>query len=625
MEEDMCKKNILFKRLASIVGIFMLVIVIIIDRVLLSANLLAIHILYIFSYILIGYDIVIEGIKNIFKNKVFDENFLMTVATIGSIILGEYLEATMVILLYKLGEYLQDLAVDKSTQKIKDAIDIRQDFANLKVNDKVKVVKSETLKIGDIIVVKNGEKVPVDGVVFKGTTTIDNSLITGESIPVTVKENDKILSGSINASDVIEIKVEKEYKDSTVSKIVDFIEKATVNKSNTEKFITRFARIYTPVVIAIALLITIFTPILFEISIKDAIFRGLIFLVISCPCALVISIPLGFFIGIGECSKKGIVVKGSNYLDLLSTLDVMAFDKTGTLTKGNFKISKVESKDKNMSKDEIIDTISYAEFYSNHYIAKSILKEYDKKINEADIKDYKEVAGRGIRATIKSKKVLVGTKSFIEENNIEINESIDEDVGTIVHLAIDNEYKGYIVLLDELKENSSYTIKALEKYKIDTLMLTGDKENVAKFIAEELGVKKYFAGLLPEDKAKYIQKLKNEAKKVAFVGDGINDSPVIAASDVGISMSKGADISVEVANVVVMNDDPKSIIDSIKISKKTKGIIKQNITFALLVKAVFLVLSALGITNMWFAIFADVGVALLTVLNSLRISKIKYN
>ena len=625
MEEDMCKKNILFKRLASIVGIFMLVIVIIIDRVLLSANLLAIHILYIFSYILIGYDIVIEGIKNIFKNKVFDENFLMTVATIGSIILGEYLEATMVILLYKLGEYLQDLAVDKSTQKIKDAIDIRQDFANLKVNDKVKVVKSETLKIGDIIVVKNGEKVPVDGVVFKGTTTIDNSLITGESIPVTVKENDKILSGSINASDVIEIKVEKEYKDSTVSKIVDFIEKATVNKSNTEKFITRFARIYTPVVIAIALLITIFTPILFEISIKDAIFRGLIFLVISCPCALVISIPLGFFIGIGECSKKGIVVKGSNYLDLLSTLDIMAFDKTGTLTKGNFKISKVESKDKNMSKDEIIDTISYAEFYSNHYIAKSILKEYDKKINEADIKDYKEVAGRGIRATIKSKKVLVGTKSFIEENNIEINESIDEDVGTIVHLAIDNEYKGYIVLLDELKENSSYTIKALEKYKIDTLMLTGDKENVAKFIAEELGVKKYFAGLLPEDKAKYIQKLKNEAKKVAFVGDGINDSPVIAASDVGISMSKGADISVEVANVVVMNDDPKSIIDSIKISKKTKGIIKQNITFALLVKAVFLVLSALGITNMWFAIFADVGVALLTVLNSLRISKIKYN
>ena len=625
MEEDMCKKNILFKRLASIVGIFMLVIVIIIDRVLLSANLLAIHILYIFSYILIGYDIVIEGIKNIFKNKVFDENFLMTVATIGSIILGEYLEATMVILLYKLGEYLQDLAVDKSTQKIKDAIDIRQDFANLKVNDKVKVVKSETLKIGDIIVVKNGEKVPVDGVVFKGTTTIDNSLITGESIPVTVKENDKILSGSINASDVIEIKVEKEYKDSTVSKIVDFIEKATVNKSNTEKFITRFARIYTPVVIAIALLITIFTPILFEISIKDAIFRGLIFLVISCPCALVISIPLGFFIGIGECSKKGIVVKGSNYLDLLSTLDIMAFDKTGTLTKGNFKISKVESKDKNMSKDEIIDTISYAEFYSNHYIAKSILKEYDKKINEADIKDYKEVAGRGIRATIKSKKVLVGTKSFIEENNIEINESIDEDVGTIVHLAMDNEYKGYIVLLDELKENSSYTIKALEKYKIDTLMLTGDKENVAKFIAEELGVKKYFAGLLPEDKAKYIQKLKNEAKKVAFVGDGINDSPVIAASDVGISMSKGADISVEVANVVVMNDDPKSIIDSIKISKKTKGIIKQNITFALLVKAVFLVLSALGITNMWFAIFADVGVALLTVLNSLRISKIKYN
>lgn len=616
-------KNVIEKA-TNIIGVVALIVSIILDVVIKVDSKILITSLYIVSYILIAHEIIINGIKNILKFNGLDENFLMTIATVGAIILGEYLEATMVILLYKIGEYLQDLAIDRSTKKIEAAIDIRQDFANLKTKTGIEKVKSETLKIGDIIVVKNGEKVPVDGTIYSGKAHFDNSLITGESKPIEVKENEKILSGSINISDVVEIKVDKEYKDSTVSKIVDFIEKAANNKSKTEKFITRFSKIYTPTVILIAILIVIFAPLLFDIGIKAAIFRGLIFLVISCPCALVISIPLGFFVGIGQCSKRGIIVKGSNYIDLLSNIDIMCFDKTGTLTGGQFKIVEIcLSKNSSITKEELLEIIAHSEFYSNHYIAKSILNQYNKKINKEDISDYKEIAGKGIKASVKGKSVIVGSKNFIEENNIEIDNFSNEKVGSIVCLAVDGKYMGYILLSDELKENSKQTIERLNKFNIETMILTGDKEKIAASVAKTLAVKSYKANLLPEDKSKYIQELKNDKKTVAFVGDGINDSPVIASADVGMAMGKGADISVEVANVVIINDDPLSIIDSIIISKRTKNIVKQNIGFSITIKVLFLILSTFGFTNMWLAIFSDVGVALLTVLNSLRIAKIK--
>lgn len=616
-------KNVIEKA-TNIIGVVALIVSIILDVVIKVDSKILITSLYIVSYILIAHEIIINGIKNILKFNGLDENFLMTIATVGAIILGEYLEATMVILLYKIGEYLQDLAIDRSTKKIEAAIDIRQDFANLKTKTGIEKVKSETLKIGDIIVVKNGEKVPVDGTIYSGKAHFDNSLITGESKPIEVKENEKILSGSINISDVVEIKVDKEYKDSTVSKIVDFIEKAANNKSKTEKFITRFSKIYTPTVILIAILIVIFAPLLFDIGIKAAIFRGLIFLVISCPCALVISIPLGFFVGIGQCSKRGIIVKGSNYIDLLSNIDIMCFDKTGTLTGGQFKIVEIcLSKNSSITKEELLEIIAHSEFYSNHYIAKSILNQYNKKINKEDISDYKEIAGKGIKASVKGKSVIVGSKNFIEENNIEIDNFSNEKVGSIVCLAVDGKYMGYILLSDELKENSKQTIERLNKFNIETMILTGDKEKIAASVAKTLAVKSYKANLLPEDKSKYIQELKNDKKTVAFVGDGINDSPVIASADVGMAMGKGADISVEVANVVIINDDPLSIIDSIIISRRTKNIVKQNIGFSITIKVLFLILSTFGFTNMWLAIFSDVGVALLTVLNSLRIAKIK--
>lgn len=571
------------------------------------------------AYILISYEIILNGIKNLFKFKALDENFLMTVATIGAFAMQEYLEAIMVILLYKVGEFLQDLAIDKSTEKIEKAIDIREAHANLKSDGKVVTVSSEELKIGDIIVIKNGEKVPVDGILVSKKASLDTSLITGESVTATLNAGEEILSGSINTGEVIEVRVIREYKDSTVSKIVDFIEKAGKNKSNTEKFITRFSKIYTPIVVAVAIIIMIFGPLVFNLEIRDAVSRGLIFLVISCPCALVISIPLGFFIGIGSCSKKGIVVKGSNYLDMLSTTNVIAFDKTGTLTKGNFKVVKIATVS-DMDEEKLLETTAYAEYYSNHYIAKAVLDEYKKVIDESKISNYNEIAGNGIILNVDGKKVIAGKKELLEENGINVDEV--EDAGTLIYVAVGGEYKGYLELMDEPKESSKDAIDKLKRVKITPMMLTGDKESIAKIVAYKLGIKECFGGLLPSDKADKICNLKEGGKTVAFVGDGINDSPVIAAADVGISMGSGAEISVEVADVVIMNNDPESVAESIKIAKKTKNIVKQNIIFALFVKVLFLALSLVGISNMWFAIFADVGAALITILNCLRISRI---
>lgn len=579
--------------------------------------------MYIVSYALIGFDIFKKAIKHLFRKDMFDENLLMTIATIGALCIGEYIEGVAVLLLYKIGEYLQDKAVDTSKEKIKSAIDIRAKYANVIKNGKVEKVDPETLKIGDIVVVKNGEKIPTDGVILKGNTRLDTSSLTGESIPKDVAENDEVLSGMINLGEVIEIKVTKAFEDSTASKILDLIENARESKSKTENFITKFSKIYTPTVIVIAILIAMSFPSIFGIGFADSLNRALIFLVVSCPCALVISVPLGFFVGMGSCSKKGILIKGSNYLDALSSVDTVAFDKTGTLTKGVFKITKINNKS-DMSDDEILEYLALCESYSNHYIAKSILTSYGKEIDKERIIEHSEIAGHGIKAVIDGKEVLAGNKSLMDNQNIKVD--VEDTVGTVIYIAIDKKYSGNVVLSDELKDNVlelSNNLKRICGIK-NTVLLTGDKENVAKKVAEEIKFNNVYGELLPQDKVEIVEKLKQGTKKkVAFVGDGINDSPVLACADVGISMGNGSDIAIDTSDIVLMTDEPHKLVECIKISKKTKSVVIQNIVFALSIKVIVLVLSAMGISTMWEAIFADVGVSLLAIFNSIRIFKIK--
>ena len=579
--------------------------------------------MYIVSYALIGFDIFKKAIKHLFRKDMFDENLLMTIATIGALCIGEYIEGVAVLLLYKIGEYLQDKAVDTSKEKIKNAIDIRAKYANVIKNGKVEKVDPETLKIGDIVVVKNGEKIPTDGVISKGNTRLDTSSLTGESIPKDVAENDEVLSGMINLGEVIEIKVTKAFEDSTASKILDLIENARESKSKTENFITKFSKIYTPTVIVIAILIAMSFPSIFGIGFADSLNRALIFLVVSCPCALVISVPLGFFVGMGNCSKKGILIKGSNYLDALSSVDTVAFDKTGTLTKGVFKITKINNKS-DMSDDEILEYLALCESYSNHYIAKSILASYGKEIDKERIKEHSEIAGHGIKAVIDGKEVLAGNKSLMDSQNIKVD--VEDTVGTVIYIAIDKKYSGNVVLSDELKDNVlelSNNLKRICGIK-NTVLLTGDKENVAKKVAEEIKFNNVYGELLPQDKVEIVEKLKQGTKKkVAFVGDGINDSPVLASADVGISMGNGSDIAIDTSDIVLMTDEPHKLVECIKISKRTKSVVIQNIVFALSIKVIVLLLSAMGISTMWEAIFADVGVSLLAIFNSIRIFKIK--
>lgn len=579
--------------------------------------------MYIVSYALIGFDIFKKAIKHLFRKDMFDENLLMTIATIGALCIGEYIEGIAVLLLYKIGEYLQDKAVDTSKEKIKNAIDIRAKYANVIKNGKVEKVDPETLKIGDIVVAKNGEKIPTDGVISKGNTRLDTSSLTGESIPKDVAENDEVLSGMINLGEVIEIKVTKAFEDSTASKILDLIENARESKSKTENFITKFSKIYTPTVIVIAILIAMSFPSIFGIGFDDSLNRALIFLVVSCPCALVISVPLGFFVGMGNCSKKGILIKGSNYLDALSSVDTVAFDKTGTLTKGVFKITKINNKS-DMSDDEILEYLALCESYSNHYIAKSILASYGKEIDKERIKEHSEIAGHGIKAVIDGKEVLAGNKSLMDSQNIKVD--VENTVGTVIYIAIDKKYSGNVVLSDELKDNVlelSNNLKKICGIK-NTVLLTGDKENVAKKVAEEIKFNNVYGELLPQDKVEIVEKLKQgKKKKVAFVGDGINDSPVLACADVGISMGNGSDIAIDTSDIVLMTDEPHKLVECIKISKKTKSVVIQNIVFALSIKVIVLLLSAMGISTMWEAIFADVGVSLLAIFNSIRIFKIK--
>ena len=581
--------------------------------------------LYIISYLIVGLEIVLKAIKNIFKGNVLDEHFLMAIATIGAFAIGEFPEAVAVMLFYQVGELFQDYAVDKSRKSIANLMDIRPDIAFVKRNGKIEKVSPEDVKIGENIVVKPGEKVPLDGTVVEGNSMLDTSALTGESLPKEVNVGDNILSGCINKNGLLTIKVEKEFGESTVSKILDLVENASSKKSKSENFITKFAKYYTPIVVIIAILLAIIPPFILNVGeFTEWLYRALTFLVVSCPCALVISIPLGFFGGIGGASKVGILVKGSNYLEALSNTEIVIFDKTGTLTEGVFEVQKVEPV--GISKDELLRYATYAESNSNHPISVSLKKAYNKEIEENIISNVEELAGRGVRAKVEGKEVLIGNDKLMEERNIEYTPC--NDVGTILYVAIDNKYVGYILIADKIKKDSARTIKELKQNNIkETVILTGDKKEVGNKVAKELKIDKVYTELLPDGKVKKVEELmkdKSEKGKLVFVGDGINDAPVLALSDIGIAMGGlGSDSAIEAADIVIMTDEPSKLGTAIKISKKTMSIVKQNIIFAITVKILVLILTAFGIGTMWEAVFADVGVSVLAIINSLRALRVK--
>ena len=584
-------------------------------------------ILMLVAYILLGKDTVLKAVKNVEKGDFFDENFLMTIATLGAIIIGEYPEAVAVMLFYEIGELFQSYAINKSRKSIADMMDIKPEYANVIRDNKSQKVDPDEVKIDEIIEIKPGERLPLDAIIVKGETTLDTSALTGESVPVEVREGATILSGCININALILAKVTKEYFDSTVNKVLDLVENAASKKSTSERLITRFAKIYTPIVIGLAVLLAIFPPIISgEYNFRVWIFRALSFLVVSCPCAFVISIPLSFFSGIGAASRAGVLIKGGNYLEALSKVDTVVLDKTGTLTKGVFNVQKVIVIDKNIKEDEFISLVAMAESGSNHPISKSIQKYYNKEINTNSINSIKEISGKGIEAVINNKKILVGNEKLIDvPNDIIIN-----DIGTILYVEIENKFAGYIVISDEIKKDAKKAIKDLKDIGIKkSVMLTGDVEKVAKKVGEELGLDEIYSNLLPQDKvSKFEEIIKNKNSKgnVVFVGDGINDAPVLARADVGIAMgAMGSDAAIEAADVVIMTDEPSKIVTAIKSSKKTMKIAMQNIILAFGVKAIALILSALGIADMWMAVFADTGVTILAVLNSFRALKIENN
>ncbi|EHK2348685.1 cadmium-translocating P-type ATPase [Clostridium perfringens] len=579
------------------------------------------------AYIIAGGKVLLRAFKNILRGQVFDENFLMAIATIGAFAIGEFPEGVAVMLFYEVGEMFQDYAVNKSRKSISDLMNIRPDFANLiDLNGEEKRVSPESVNVGSIIVVRAGEKVPLDGVVLSGEATLDVSALTGESLPKEVEAKDDVLAGSINKSGLLKIKVTKSFGESTVSKILDLVENAGNKKSPTEKFITKFARYYTPVVVFSALALAIIPPLVISgESFSPWISRALIFLVVSCPCALVVSIPLGYFAGIGLASKNGILIKGSNYLEALNNVESIVFDKTGTLTKGTFKVRKSESTSK-LTNEELLKLGAYAEYYSNHPIAKSIVSEFNEEINKGLISNYEEISGKGIKVDIDGETFLAGNSKLMDMFNIKIT-SIHE-IGTVVYLANEKSELGYIVISDEIKEDSKEAISGLKEIGVkQTIMLTGDNEKVGDSVAKELGLDKAYCSLLPQNKVEKLEQIfedKSKGKKVAFVGDGINDAPVLARADIGIAMGGvGSDAAIEAADVVIMDDKPSKIIKAIKIAKKTNKIVWQNIIFALGVKIIILIFGALGMANMWEAVFGDVGVTLIAVINSSRILKNK--
>lgn len=576
--------------------------------------------IYIGAYLIVGLEIIIKAIKNIFKGEVFDEHFLMAVATIGAFAIGEFPEAVAVMLFYQIGELFQDYAVDKSKESITNLMDIRPDVAVVKRNGKLETLKPETVKIGEEIVVKPGEKIPLDGTIIDGSSMLDTSALTGESVPRSAKIGEKVLSGCINQSGVLTIKVEKEFGESTVSKILDLVENASNKKSKSENFITKFAKIYTPTVVGIAILLAIIPPFLLKWgSFSEWLERALTFLVVSCPCALVISIPLGFFGGIGGASRKGVLIKGSNYLELLSKTDIFVFDKTGTLTEGVFEVQKINPVD--ISEEELLKIAAYAESYSNHPISASIKKAYQKEINQEIIERTEEISGKGIISQIENKTVVIGNNKIMQEKGIEYKEC--NDTGTILYVAVNNKFEGSIVIADKIKEDAKQTIQGLKRNNVSkTVMLTGDKKEIAEKVAKQIEIDEVYTDLLPDQKVEKVEELikqKTEKGKLAFVGDGINDAPVLAISDIGIAMGGlGSDAAIEAADIVIMNDKPSKILEAIKISNKTMRIVKQNIIFAISVKILVLILGACGIATMWEAVFADVGVSFIAILNSLR-------
>lgn len=587
-------------------------------------------VLYLAPYLIIGYDILKKAIKGIAKGQVFDENFLMAVATIGAVALGDFAEGAAVMLFYQIGELFQSVAVGKSRRNITSLMDIRPDYANVEVDGKLEKVDPDDVEIGTDIIVNPGEKVPIDGVVVSGESTLNTSALTGESVPRSVKSGDEIISGCINLTGVLRIKTSKEFGDSTVSKILDLVENSSMKKSKSENFITKFARYYTPAVCGGALVLAVLPPIVRMIMGESAMWgdwitRALTFLVISCPCALVISIPLSFFAGIGCASANGVLVKGSNYLEALSDTQYIVFDKTGTLTKGVFEVTGIYPAN-GFDESTIVGLASYAECASNHPISISLKKYFGKEIKRDSVSDIEEIAGHGVSAVVNGHKVYAGNIKLMHKENITVDAEHNE--GTVVYVSCDGTYAGCIVISDVVKDNSKKAISSLKKSGIDkTVMLTGDSKETAKRVAENLGLDEYHAELLPADKVEWVEKLlgeKSPKKKLAFVGDGINDAPVLSRADIGIAMGAlGSDAAIEAADIVLMDDDPSKIALARKISVHTLKIVKENIWFALIVKAVCLVLGALGIANMWIAIFADVGVMVIAVLNAIRALKLK--
>ncbi len=581
-------------------------------------------ILFLISFILAGGDVVKRAVRNIFRGNVFDENFLMAIASIGAFLINEAPEGVAVMLFYQLGEAFQAYAVGESRKSIAGLMDIRPDYANVKVGEELIKKDPEDVKVGDIIVIKPGEKVPLDGKITEGSSMLDTSALTGESVPREVFAGSDILSGFINMNGLITVEVTKEFEESTVSKILDMVENASSKKSKSEKFITKFAKYYTPIVVIIAAVLAIVPPLIIEGEVfKDWIYRSLSFLVVSCPCALVISVPLSFFGGIGGSSKKGILIKGSNYLEVLAQTETIVFDKTGTLTKGVFNVQEIKPKD--ISGEELLKYAASAENYSNHPISMSLKRAYGKEIENDLIKDVEEIPGHGVSAVVDGRRIFAGNEKLMSRENISFSK--ENISGTVVHVAIDGNYAGYILIADEVKEDSAAAIKKLKELKINqTIMLTGDNKQIGEQTAKALGIDRVYAELLPGDKVEKIEEIISETHKgkVAYVGDGINDAPVLARADIGIAMGGlGSDAAIEAADIVIMTDEPSKIATAINISKKTLGIATQNIVFAIGVKALILLLSAMGYASMWAAVFADVGVTFLAVLNSFRALNVK--
>ena len=607
------------KKLKNLLKKILLSLTIFLSAIIMPLNIYIKISLYIASYLIVGYEILLKSFHNIRNGEIFDENLLMIIATFVAFILGEYTEAIAIILFYQIGEFFQSYAVNNSRKSISKLMNIRPDYANIEKNGEIIQTSPENININDIIIVKSGEKIPLDGIILDGESTINTSALTGESIPQTAVSGDMVLSGCINLSGTLKIKVIKTYSESTASKILDLIENATNKKAKIENFITKFAKYYTPIIVVLAFIIAMFPPLIFNNeTFSTWLYRAMVFLVLSCPCALVISVPLSFFAGIGLASKYGILIKGGNFLELLSKINCFVFDKTGTLTKGNFEVVKINNI--NISQEEFLKNASYAEYYSDHPIAKSIKNKYQHNIDIKQIIDTETIQGFGVKANINNNIIYIGNEKIMKKFNIDFAEV--DDIGTIVYMAINNKYVGYLVISDQIKIDTLNSIKDFYNLGIKKIiMLTGDKKTVAKNIAEQLNISKFYSNLLPQEKVQELEKImQNNKYKVAFVGDGINDAPVLARADIGIAMGGiGSDAAIEASDMVIINDKISSIIKAIKISRQTIKIAKQNIYFSISVKTAILILGVIGYTSIWGAVFADVGVSIIAILNALRI------